>query len=76
MSRQVVMRRRILELLAHPRQIAMATVDLSECPHSGVLEPWTPPVVSARKTTNATGLIPRMSSMAWRTRKWSICIAH
>ncbi|MCH6549310.1 MAG: hypothetical protein IH812_05725 [Proteobacteria bacterium] len=36
MSRQVVMRRRILELLAHPRQIAMATVDLSECPHSGV----------------------------------------
>jgi len=36
MSQQTVMRRRILELLDHPRQVAMANVDLSECPHSGV----------------------------------------
>ena len=36
MSQQMVMRRRILELLDHPRQVAMANVDLSECPHSGV----------------------------------------
>ncbi len=38
MSRQMVMRRRILELLTHPRQVAMANVDLSECPHSGVFK--------------------------------------
>ena len=38
MSRQAVIRRRILELLAHPRQVAMADVDLSECPHSGVFK--------------------------------------
>ena len=38
MSQQIVIRRRILELLAHPRQVAMADVDLSECPHSGVFK--------------------------------------
>lgn len=35
MSRQMIMRRRILELLAHPRQVAMANIDLSSCPHGG-----------------------------------------
>jgi hypothetical protein len=35
MSRQMVVRRRILELLAHPRRVVMANVDLSRCPHGG-----------------------------------------
>ena len=36
MSPEVALRRRILDVLAYPRQIAMANVDLSRCPYSGV----------------------------------------
>lgn len=35
MSSHVAIRRRILEALDYPRQVAMANVDLSACPHSG-----------------------------------------
>jgi hypothetical protein len=35
MSRQMIVRRRILKLLAHPRRVVMANVNLSGCPHSG-----------------------------------------
>lgn len=35
MSQQIVMRREILALLAYPRQLAMANIDLSSCPHGG-----------------------------------------
>jgi len=35
MPQQVVMRRRIIEVLAYPRQVAKANIDLSSCPHSG-----------------------------------------
>lgn len=35
MSSRVLIRRRILQVLAYPRQVAMADVDLSACPHSG-----------------------------------------
>ena len=35
MSVKVVIKRRILDSLSYPRQIAMADVDLSACPHSG-----------------------------------------
>jgi hypothetical protein len=33
MSQQMVMRREILALFAYPRQLAMANIDLSSCPH-------------------------------------------
>ncbi len=36
MSAKVKIKRRILESLAYPRQFAMADVDLSACPHSGL----------------------------------------
>ena len=39
MSRQMVVRRRILKLLAHPRRIVMANVNLSGCPYSGFFSP-------------------------------------
>ena len=35
MSQQMVMRREILALFAYPRQLAMANIDLSSCPHGG-----------------------------------------
>lgn len=35
MSSRVKVRRRILQVLDYPRQVAMADVDLSACPHSG-----------------------------------------
>lgn len=35
MSKQLIMRRRLLDELSYPRQVAMANVDLSTCPHSG-----------------------------------------
>ena len=38
MSAKVQIRRRILESLTYPRQIAMANVDLSACPHSGMFK--------------------------------------
>jgi hypothetical protein len=38
MSQQVAMRRRILDILAYPRQVAKASIDLSACPHSGFFE--------------------------------------
>lgn len=36
MSAKVKIKRRILESLTYPRQIAKAEVDLSACPHSGL----------------------------------------
>ncbi len=38
MSAKVEIKRRILESLTFPRQIAKANVDLSACPHSGIFE--------------------------------------
>lgn len=38
MSDQLVLRRRILRVLAYPRRVAMAHVDLSTCPHSGLFK--------------------------------------
>ena len=35
MSQHVVIRRKILDALAYPRQVAKANIDLSTCPHSG-----------------------------------------
>lgn len=38
MGSKVAMRRHILDVLAYPRSVAMANVDLSACPHSGVFK--------------------------------------
>jgi hypothetical protein len=38
MTELVAMRRKILDVLVYPRQVAMANVDLSACPHSGFFE--------------------------------------
>jgi len=38
MSAKVKIKRRILESLTYPRQIAKANVDLSACPHSGLFQ--------------------------------------
>jgi hypothetical protein len=38
MSDQAAMRRKILDALAYPRQVAKANVRLSTCPHSGFFE--------------------------------------
>lgn len=39
MSRQMVVRRRILQLLAHPRRVVMDNVNLSGCPCNGFFSP-------------------------------------
>ena len=38
MSAKVKIKRRILESLTYPRQIAKANVDLSACPNSGLFQ--------------------------------------
>ncbi|MFQ5982338.1 MAG: hypothetical protein ACE5KS_03075 [Woeseiaceae bacterium] len=49
MSRQALIRRQILGVLAYPRQVAMANVDLSVCPHSGFYNSMDPRCIQCAK---------------------------